>query len=147
MTLSSLSNSVYRDEPRTRESLQWSDCISRCCNIWRTLCTSYVWSDRVKSMYSVDYSACKWPLCVIDYVVILILFFYLQNKVIDNTNFRNFLELVPEVRELINDFYSRQVGALSFFSAECKVISTYHISFFFPNWIGNRFMKTPHLVE
>ncbi|TQD85315.1 hypothetical protein C1H46_029153 [Malus baccata] len=28
------------------------------------------------------------------------------NKVIDNLNFRNFLELVPEVRELINDFYS-----------------------------------------
>lgn len=31
----------------------------------------------------------------------------LQNKVIDNINFRNFLELVPEIRELINDFYSR----------------------------------------
>ncbi|KAL3737730.1 hypothetical protein ACJRO7_019287 [Eucalyptus globulus] len=30
----------------------------------------------------------------------------LKNKVIDNLNFRNFLELVPEVRELINDFYS-----------------------------------------
>ncbi|KAK8711246.1 hypothetical protein V6N13_146534 [Hibiscus sabdariffa] len=30
----------------------------------------------------------------------------LKNKVIDNINFRNFLELVPEVRELINDFYS-----------------------------------------
>ncbi|KAE9595551.1 putative proteasome component (PCI) domain-containing protein [Lupinus albus] len=30
----------------------------------------------------------------------------LKNKVIDNFNFRNFLELVPEVRELINDFYS-----------------------------------------
>ncbi|WRX09916.1 Proteasome component (PCI) domain - like 1 [Theobroma cacao] len=29
-----------------------------------------------------------------------------DNKVIDNINFRNFLELVPEVRELINDFYS-----------------------------------------
>ncbi|KAL4586051.1 hypothetical protein LXL04_010682 [Taraxacum kok-saghyz] len=27
-------------------------------------------------------------------------------KVIDNINFRNFLELVPEVRELIHDFYS-----------------------------------------
>ncbi|KAF4391268.1 hypothetical protein G4B88_016578 [Cannabis sativa] len=26
---------------------------------------------------------------------------------LDNLNFRNFLELVPEVRELINDFYSR----------------------------------------
>ncbi|KAJ1392596.1 Winged helix DNA-binding domain superfamily [Sesbania bispinosa] len=29
-----------------------------------------------------------------------------KSKVIDNSNFRNFLELVPEVRELINDFYS-----------------------------------------
>ncbi|KAI3956142.1 hypothetical protein MKW92_003161 [Papaver armeniacum] len=28
------------------------------------------------------------------------------DKVIDNFNFRNFLELVPEVREIINDFYS-----------------------------------------
>ncbi|KAF7153350.1 hypothetical protein RHSIM_Rhsim01G0153400 [Rhododendron simsii] len=28
------------------------------------------------------------------------------NKVIDNLNFRNFLELVPEVRELIHNFYS-----------------------------------------
>jgi hypothetical protein len=31
----------------------------------------------------------------------------LQSKVIDNYNFRNFLELVPEVRELVNDFYAR----------------------------------------
>ncbi|KGN56548.1 COP9 signalosome complex subunit 1 [Cucumis sativus] len=30
----------------------------------------------------------------------------LKSKVIDNVNFRNFLELVPVVRELINDFYS-----------------------------------------
>ncbi|KAI5598581.1 hypothetical protein POPTR_002G154500v4 [Populus trichocarpa] len=30
----------------------------------------------------------------------------LKNKVIDSINFRNFLELVPEVRELIHDFYS-----------------------------------------
>ncbi|KAK1322585.1 COP9 signalosome complex subunit 1 [Acorus calamus] len=30
----------------------------------------------------------------------------LKNKVIDNINFRNFLELVPEVRELIHDFYA-----------------------------------------
>ncbi|XP_039051567.1 COP9 signalosome complex subunit 1-like, partial [Hibiscus syriacus] len=30
----------------------------------------------------------------------------LKNKVIDNINIRDFLELVPEVRELINDFYS-----------------------------------------
>jgi hypothetical protein len=31
----------------------------------------------------------------------------LQSKVIDNHNFRDFLELVPEVRELVNDFYAR----------------------------------------
>ncbi|KAH7686844.1 26S proteasome regulatory subunit Rpn7/COP9 signalosome complex subunit 1 protein [Dioscorea alata] len=30
----------------------------------------------------------------------------LKNKVIDNINFRNFLELVPEIRELIHDFYA-----------------------------------------
>lgn len=36
-----------------------------------------------------------------------LMFLILQSKVIDNVNFRNFLELVPEVRELINDFYSR----------------------------------------
>ncbi|KAL6499306.1 COP9/signalosome complex subunit Csn1 [Orobanche hederae] len=30
----------------------------------------------------------------------------LKSKVIDNINFRNFLELVPEVRELINDFHT-----------------------------------------
>nr|GMD62038.1 COP9 signalosome complex subunit 1 [Ipomoea batatas] len=30
----------------------------------------------------------------------------LKSKVIDNINFRNFLELVPEVRELIQDFYT-----------------------------------------
>ncbi|XP_051117299.1 COP9 signalosome complex subunit 1-like [Andrographis paniculata] len=30
----------------------------------------------------------------------------LKSKVIDNINFRNFLELVPEIRELINDFYT-----------------------------------------
>ncbi|KAF4386764.1 hypothetical protein F8388_006719 [Cannabis sativa] len=33
------------------------------------------------------------------------------NKVIDNLNFRNFLELVPEVRELINDFYSSRYAS------------------------------------
>ncbi|KAG5538470.1 hypothetical protein RHGRI_019146 [Rhododendron griersonianum] len=37
------------------------------------------------------------------------LFLLLNSKVIDNLNFRNFLELVPEVRELIHDFYSRYV--------------------------------------
>nr|XP_009620565.1 COP9 signalosome complex subunit 1 [Nicotiana tomentosiformis] len=30
----------------------------------------------------------------------------LKSKVIDNINFRNFLELVPEIRELIHDFYT-----------------------------------------
>ncbi|KAL3649528.1 COP9/signalosome complex subunit Csn1 [Castilleja foliolosa] len=30
----------------------------------------------------------------------------LKSKVIDNINFRNFLELVPEIRELINDFHT-----------------------------------------
>ncbi|WOL10591.1 hypothetical protein Cni_G19350 [Canna indica] len=39
----------------------------------------------------------------------------LKNKVIDNINFRNFLELVPEVRELINDFYaSRYASCLAY---------------------------------
>uniref|UniRef100_A0A7I4EGU5 26S proteasome regulatory subunit Rpn7 N-terminal domain-containing protein n=1 Tax=Physcomitrium patens TaxID=3218 RepID=A0A7I4EGU5_PHYPA len=33
----------------------------------------------------------------------------LKSKVIDNINFRNFLELIPEVRELIHDFYARIV--------------------------------------
>ncbi|KAF3520510.1 hypothetical protein DY000_02061868 [Brassica cretica] len=32
-------------------------------------------------------------------------------KVIDNINFRDFLELVPEVRELINDFYSSRYAS------------------------------------
>ncbi|XP_048333617.1 COP9 signalosome complex subunit 1 [Ziziphus jujuba] len=35
----------------------------------------------------------------------------LKHKVIDNLNFRNFLELVPEVRELINDFYSSRYAS------------------------------------
>ncbi|RWR87611.1 COP9 signalosome complex subunit 1 [Cinnamomum micranthum f. kanehirae] len=35
----------------------------------------------------------------------------LFNKVIDNINFRNFLELVPEVRELINDFYASRYAS------------------------------------
>ncbi|XP_043716522.1 COP9 signalosome complex subunit 1-like [Telopea speciosissima] len=35
----------------------------------------------------------------------------LKNKVIDNLNFRNFLELVPEIRELINDFYSSRYAS------------------------------------
>lgn len=39
----------------------------------------------------------------------------LKNKVIDNISFRNFLELVPEVRELINDFYaSRYASCLDY---------------------------------
>lgn len=51
----------------------------------------------------------QWPLWDIDDdIVFVILFFNIwQDKVIDNLNFQNFLELVPEVRELINDFYSR----------------------------------------
>jgi COP9 signalosome complex subunit 1 len=36
----------------------------------------------------------------------------LKKKVIDNTIFRNFLELVPEVRELINDFYSSRYASM-----------------------------------
>jgi len=35
----------------------------------------------------------------------------LKKKVIDNTVFRNFLELVPEMRELINDFYSSRYAS------------------------------------
>ncbi|GAB2217307.1 hypothetical protein Droror1_Dr00000479 [Drosera rotundifolia] len=35
----------------------------------------------------------------------------LKNKVIDNVNFRNFLELVPEMRELVNDFYSSRYAS------------------------------------
>ncbi|CAN8254067.1 unnamed protein product [Cochlearia groenlandica] len=35
----------------------------------------------------------------------------LKAKVIDNINFRDFLELVPEVRELINDFYSSRYAS------------------------------------
>ncbi|KAK9103396.1 hypothetical protein Sjap_020650 [Stephania japonica] len=35
----------------------------------------------------------------------------LKNKVIDNVNFRKFLELVPEVREIINDFYSSRYAS------------------------------------
>ncbi|XP_031476790.1 COP9 signalosome complex subunit 1 [Nymphaea colorata] len=39
----------------------------------------------------------------------------LKNKVIDNINFRNFLELVPEIRELIHDFYaSRYASCLEY---------------------------------
>ncbi|KAL9263284.1 COP9 signalosome complex subunit 1-like protein [Drosera capensis] len=34
-----------------------------------------------------------------------------DNKVIDNVNFRNFLELVPEMRELVNDFYSSRYAS------------------------------------
>jgi len=39
----------------------------------------------------------------------------LKSKVIDNTAFKNFLELVPQVRELINDFYgSRYASCLNY---------------------------------
>ncbi|KAE8807790.1 COP9 signalosome complex subunit 1 [Hordeum vulgare] len=34
-----------------------------------------------------------------------------KSKVIENINFRNFLELVPEVRELVNDFYASRYGS------------------------------------
>ncbi|KAL9270775.1 COP9 signalosome complex subunit 1-like protein [Drosera capensis] len=36
---------------------------------------------------------------------------YSENKVIGNVNFRNFLELVPEMRELVNDFYSSRYAS------------------------------------
>ncbi|KAF5761441.1 putative proteasome component (PCI) domain, winged helix DNA-binding domain superfamily [Helianthus annuus] len=39
-------------------------------------------------------------------ILTFIYYYYSTAKVIDNINFRNFLELVPEVRELIHDFYS-----------------------------------------
>jgi len=35
----------------------------------------------------------------------------LKKKVIDNPTFRNFLELVPEIRELINDFYESRYAS------------------------------------
>ncbi|GAM24105.1 hypothetical protein SAMD00019534_072800, partial [Acytostelium subglobosum LB1] len=35
----------------------------------------------------------------------------LKRKVIDNTVFRNYLELVPEIRELINDFYNSKYSS------------------------------------
>ncbi|CAM6052231.1 unnamed protein product [Sphagnum compactum] len=39
----------------------------------------------------------------------------MKSKVIDNINFRNFLELMPEVRELIHDFYaSRYASCLGY---------------------------------
>jgi len=39
----------------------------------------------------------------------------LKTKVLDNTSFKNFLELVPPVRELINDFYgSRYASCLNY---------------------------------
>lgn len=39
----------------------------------------------------------------------------LKTKVLDNTSFKNFLELVPQVRELINDFYgSRYASCLNY---------------------------------
>ncbi|XP_057757058.1 COP9 signalosome complex subunit 1-like [Arachis stenosperma] len=44
----------------------------------------------------------------------------LKAKVIDNINFRNFLELVPEVRELINDFYSSHYASCLEYLANLK---------------------------
>ncbi|KAL6130865.1 hypothetical protein ACLB2K_069243 [Fragaria x ananassa] len=43
--------------------------------------------------------------------ILILLFFVFWNKVIDNLNFRNFLELVPEIREVINDFYSSRYAS------------------------------------
>ncbi|RYR15171.1 hypothetical protein HN51_067096 [Arachis hypogaea] len=57
--------------------------------------------------------------CEISFVF-LILILYLQAKVIDNINFRNFLELVPEVRELINDFYSSHYASCLEYLANLK---------------------------
>ena len=36
------------------KSLQWSHCTSRCCNIWRTLCTGKFWQGRVEGICSVS---------------------------------------------------------------------------------------------
>ncbi|XP_050385293.1 COP9 signalosome complex subunit 1 [Argentina anserina] len=44
----------------------------------------------------------------------------LKNKVIDNLNFRNFLELVPEIREIINDFYSSRYASCLEYLANLK---------------------------
>ncbi|MCO5556893.1 hypothetical protein L7F22_010447 [Adiantum nelumboides] len=46
----------------------------------------------------------------------------LKSKVIDNINFKNFLELVPEVRELIHDFYASQLGFKIEPNIEVKVV-------------------------
>jgi COP9 signalosome complex subunit 1 len=52
----------------------------------------------------------------------------LKSKVIDNINFRNFLELMPEVRELIHDFYARffMSPSFAFFSfLDCSARSVF----------------------
>ncbi|KQJ97504.1 hypothetical protein BRADI_3g31500v3 [Brachypodium distachyon] len=49
----------------------------------------------------------------------------LKSKVIDNYNFRNFLELVPEVRELVHDFYAR-IRSLGSWWPGIDVICTFY---------------------
>mmetsp|Transcript_29356 Transcript_29356/g.56342 ORF Transcript_29356/g.56342 Transcript_29356/m.56342 type:complete len:415 (-) Transcript_29356:242-1486(-) len=44
----------------------------------------------------------------------------LKAKVIDNTIFRNFLELVPEVRELIHDFYASKYASCLHYLEELR---------------------------
>ncbi|CAM8926481.1 unnamed protein product [Rhodiola kirilowii] len=53
----------------------------------------------------------------------------LKNKVINNSNFRNFLELVPEVRELINDFYSSHYASCLEYLGNLKsnLLLDYHL--------------------
>ena len=106
---------VFGDRSWIRKPLQRSDCTPRCCNVWRSLCTCNFWPLRAKGTYLFLFPANhvpygmkgKWLADVSDYFSLI-----WQSKVIDNVNFRNFLELVPVVRELINDFYSRFVEFL-----------------------------------
>lgn len=152
---------------------------SRCCNIWRPLCSCIIWQGRAEgtetisqwsiSMTSAVSGARKLlrELCALFYwicavfnvkeleaftffseqtytympinslCVVVLLLCVVQSKVIDNINFRNFLELVPEVRELIHDFYARCWSNVSLSSHECclLVCMTYlwlcHCSFVF----------------
>ncbi|KAL9245331.1 hypothetical protein vseg_018994 [Gypsophila vaccaria] len=45
----------------------------------------------------------------------------LKSKVIDNLNYRNFLELVPEIREIINDFYTSRYASCLEYLEKLKV--------------------------
>ncbi|EGG21802.1 COP9 signalosome complex subunit 1 [Cavenderia fasciculata] len=47
----------------------------------------------------------------------------LKRKVIDNSVFRNYLELVPEIRELINDFYNSKYSSCLNYLDKLKVNS------------------------